>query len=57
AARSHEITVVIATHDEETAAAADRTLALLDGRPAGTATAAAGTPRTTEDQAACSLSA
>ncbi|MGW0390166.1 ABC transporter ATP-binding protein [Streptomyces sp. NPDC003042] len=55
AARSHEITVLLATHDEETAAAADRSLALLDGRPAGAAAAAS--PRTTEDQAACSLSA
>jgi putative ABC transport system ATP-binding protein len=57
AARSHGITVVVATHDAETAAAADRALALLDGRPATAATAADGSPRTTEDQAACSLSA
>lgn len=62
AARSHGITVVLATHDEETAAAADRRLALLDGRPAATAMAAAGQPGppasgTTEGQAACSLSA
>ncbi|MER5868171.1 ATP-binding cassette domain-containing protein [Streptomyces sp. NPDC002044] len=72
AARSHEITVVLATHDEETAAAADRRLALLDGRSAETAEAAdaaaqvteaapdsPGSPAadTTEDQAACSLSA
>ncbi|MET9607557.1 ATP-binding cassette domain-containing protein [Streptomyces sp. NPDC006512] len=54
AARSHGITVLLATHDEESAAAADRGLALLDGRPA---TAEDGSPRTTEDQAACSLSA
>ncbi|MEU8431641.1 ATP-binding cassette domain-containing protein [Streptomyces sp. NPDC029216] len=53
AARSHAITVVLATHDEETATAADRSLALTDGRPA----ASAASPRTTEDQAACSLSA
>ncbi|GAA1005572.1 MULTISPECIES: ABC transporter ATP-binding protein [Streptomyces] len=32
AARSHGITVVLATHDPETAAVADRTVALLDGR-------------------------
>ncbi|MFD3718164.1 ABC transporter ATP-binding protein [Streptomyces sp. NPDC058674] len=69
AARSHEITVLLATHDEETAAAADRRLALLDGRSAAVAEAAgadaAGSPgspaspgsETTEDQAACSLSA
>ncbi|MEU8499378.1 ABC transporter ATP-binding protein [Streptomyces lavendulae] len=56
AARSHGITVVLATHDEETAAPADRRLDLLDGRPAAAATAA-DSPRTTEDQAACSLSA
>ncbi|MFD9335738.1 ABC transporter ATP-binding protein [Streptomyces sp. NPDC060028] len=55
AARSHDITVLLATHDEETAAVADRRVALLDGRPAGTAAAAA--PQTPEDQAACSLSA
>ncbi|MEU3721983.1 ATP-binding cassette domain-containing protein [Streptomyces sp. NPDC031705] len=55
AARSHGITVLLAGHDEETAAAADRTLELLDGRPAGAA--ADGSPGTTEDQAACSLSA
>ncbi|MFG2981013.1 ABC transporter ATP-binding protein [Streptomyces sp. NPDC048258] len=55
AARSHGITVLLATHDEGTAAVADRRLALLDGR-----TAAAAGPyasETTEDQAACSLSA
>lgn len=64
AARSHDITVLLATHDEETAAAADRRTALLDGRPAGTATASgadgpADSPPddTPEGQAACSLSA
>ncbi|MFE3556525.1 ABC transporter ATP-binding protein [Streptomyces sp. NPDC059193] len=62
AARSHGITVVLATHDEETAAVADRRVPLLDGRPAATAGAApgpAGPPaaETTEGQAACSLSA
>ncbi|MDJ0383799.1 ATP-binding cassette domain-containing protein [Streptomyces sp. G-G2] len=34
AARSHEITVLLATHDERTAEVADRRVALLDGRPA-----------------------
>ncbi|WP_327361526.1 MULTISPECIES: ABC transporter ATP-binding protein [unclassified Streptomyces] len=58
AARSHEITVVLATHDEETAAVADRRVALLDGRPAGTAAAVGGpSDETPEGQAACSLSA
>ncbi|MEV0413092.1 ATP-binding cassette domain-containing protein [Streptomyces sp. NPDC050448] len=67
AARSHEITVLLATHDEETAAVADRRVALLDGRPAGTAAAigaatgagGVGGPsdETPEGQAACSLSA
>ncbi|MFD9256722.1 ABC transporter ATP-binding protein, partial [Streptomyces bottropensis] len=32
AARSHDITVVLATHDPATASLADRTLTLLDGR-------------------------
>ncbi|KUH36740.1 MULTISPECIES: ABC transporter ATP-binding protein [Streptomyces] len=32
AARSHRITVVLATHDADVAALADRTVALLDGR-------------------------
>jgi putative ABC transport system ATP-binding protein len=32
AARSHGITVVLATHDAQTAALADRTVSLLDGR-------------------------
>jgi len=36
AARSHGITVVLATYDPETAALADRTLNLLDGRPVRT---------------------
>ncbi|MFG2878622.1 ABC transporter ATP-binding protein [Streptomyces sp. NPDC048337] len=58
AARSHAITVLVATHDEETVAVADRQLALLDGRPAAAASAlAASAPDTTEGQAACSLSA
>ncbi|WP_030162548.1 ABC transporter ATP-binding protein [Streptomyces sp. NRRL S-244] len=67
AARSHGITVVLATHDEESAAVADRRVELLDGRPAGTAAAVsaalgaggAGAPpdETPEGQTACSLSA
>ncbi|MEV8534212.1 ATP-binding cassette domain-containing protein [Streptomyces sp. NPDC051211] len=58
AARSHVITVLIATHDPETAAAADRRLALLDGRPAAAAPAASPTvPDTPEGRAECSLSA
>ncbi|MCB5169849.1 ATP-binding cassette domain-containing protein [Streptomyces bambusae] len=52
AARSHEITVVLATHDEDTAGHADRRTALLDGRPA----AAGPHPTDTEGRAACSLS-
>ncbi|MER5486440.1 ATP-binding cassette domain-containing protein [Streptomyces sp. NPDC002812] len=61
AARSHGITVLLATHDEETAAVADRRFSLLDGRPAATAAAAGLSPTSfphpPEDQAACSLSA
>ncbi|MER7464550.1 ATP-binding cassette domain-containing protein [Streptomyces sp. NPDC097981] len=65
AARSHEITVLLATHDEETAAVAERRVELLDGRPAEAAAAVAigvdgvgGPPdETPEGQAACSLSA
>ena len=51
AARSHGITVVLATHDPRTAALADRTVALLDGRRVGPAQAA-----DAEGRAACSLS-
>ncbi|MEV7140168.1 ABC transporter ATP-binding protein [Streptomyces tauricus] len=36
AARSHGITVVLATHDADTAALADRTVSLLDGRRVNT---------------------
>ncbi|MCQ6552546.1 ATP-binding cassette domain-containing protein [Streptomyces sp. C10-9-1] len=51
AARSHRMTMVLATHDPETAAVADRILTVLDGRRTGsTATPAA------EGRAACSLS-
>ncbi|WP_217141723.1 ABC transporter ATP-binding protein [Streptomyces sp. AC627_RSS907] len=67
AARSHGITVVLATHDAQTAALADRTVALLDGRRVRTVhlppvtgaaqdTGAADTSGT-EGRAACSLSA
>ncbi|MFC8585470.1 ABC transporter ATP-binding protein [Streptomyces sp. NPDC057217] len=52
AARSHGITVVLATHDEEVAALADRAVALLDGRRAGAVPPATGA----EGVAACSLS-
>ncbi|MET9257166.1 ATP-binding cassette domain-containing protein [Streptomyces sp. NPDC003717] len=69
AARSHGITVVLATHDAQTAVLADRTVALLDGRRVRTvhlppvqetagadgAAALPGTPGT-EGRAACSLS-
>ncbi|MGW6409906.1 ABC transporter ATP-binding protein [Streptomyces vinaceus] len=67
AARSHGITVLLATHDEESAAVADRRVELLDGRPAAAAAAVGGalgangadgpSDETTEGQAACSLSA
>ncbi|GAA3487935.1 ABC transporter ATP-binding protein [Streptomyces cremeus] len=55
AARSHSLTVVLATHDPEVAALADRAVPLLDGRHAATATlsGAAGP----EGRPACSLSA
>ncbi|MFH9066280.1 ABC transporter ATP-binding protein [Streptomyces coeruleorubidus] len=57
AARSHGITVVLATHDPETAALADRTVSLLDGRRVQTVhlPPVAG-PTETEGRAACSLS-
>ncbi|QES47979.1 ABC transporter ATP-binding protein [Streptomyces venezuelae] len=64
AARSHSITVLIATQDPETVAAADRTLELLDGRTAGAAVPSGpdhtpGPPGsdTPEGRAECSLSA
>ncbi|MGW7284554.1 ABC transporter ATP-binding protein [Streptomyces sp. NPDC054847] len=51
AVRSHRITMVLATHDADVAAVADRTITLADGRRVGSqATAAA------EGRAACSLS-
>jgi putative ABC transport system ATP-binding protein len=54
AARSHGITVVLATHDPDTAALADRTLPLLDGRLVRTVHLPPVTE--TEGRAACSLS-
>ncbi|WP_030951899.1 ABC transporter ATP-binding protein [Streptomyces sp. NRRL S-481] len=57
AARSHGITVVLATHDQETAALADRRVFLLDGRRVQTVhlpeVAETAEP---EGRAACSLS-
>ncbi|MEU2053818.1 ABC transporter ATP-binding protein [Streptomyces bungoensis] len=55
AARSHGITVVLATHDAETAALADRTVSLLDGRRVRTVHLPEAPE--TEGRAACSLSA
>ncbi|MFI8960546.1 ABC transporter ATP-binding protein [Streptomyces sp. NPDC053493] len=52
AARSHGITVLLATHDPEVAALADRTVALLDGRRVGSVPPATGA----EGVTACSLS-
>jgi putative ABC transport system ATP-binding protein len=51
AARSHRITVVLATHDAEVATLADRTVTLIDGRRVGSLRSAG-----TEGLAACSLS-
>lgn len=51
AARSHRITVILATLDDEVATLADRTVTLIDGRRVG----ALG-PTEAEGQAACSLS-
>ncbi|MFF3343766.1 ABC transporter ATP-binding protein [Streptomyces sp. NPDC002779] len=55
AARSHGITVVLATHDSETAALADRTVSLLDGRRVNTVHLPP--MAEAEGRAACSLSA
>ncbi|WP_327353123.1 ABC transporter ATP-binding protein [Streptomyces sp. NBC_01304] len=53
AARSHGITVVLATHDAEVASLADRTVALLDGRRVNTVRL----PGAVENEGvACSLS-
>ena len=54
AARSHGITVVLATHDTETAALADRTVSLLDGRRVNTVHLPP--MAEAEGRAACSLS-
>ncbi|MFF2653622.1 ABC transporter ATP-binding protein [Streptomyces sp. NPDC058045] len=54
AARSHGITVVLATSDPDTAALADRTLSILDGRRVTTVPLPAGPD--SEGRAACSLS-
>ncbi|MBA6437672.1 ABC transporter ATP-binding protein [Streptomyces sp. GMR22] len=51
AARSHGITVVLATHDQEVATLADHTVALLDGRRVSS------DPSEAEGRAACSASA
>jgi putative ABC transport system ATP-binding protein len=51
AARSHRITVVLATHDEDVAALADRRLTLLDGRRVNSPATA-----DLEGRAECSLS-
>ncbi|MEU2183021.1 ABC transporter ATP-binding protein [Streptomyces thermolilacinus] len=51
AARSHRITVVLATYDADVAAHADRSVALLDGRRVNSLTAAE-----VEGRDACSLS-
>ncbi|MEN8656074.1 ATP-binding cassette domain-containing protein [Streptomyces sp. 21So2-11] len=51
AARSHRITVVLATHDAEVATLADRTVSLLDGRRVNSVQVAG-----VEGRAACSLS-
>ncbi|MER0482966.1 ATP-binding cassette domain-containing protein [Streptomyces sp. Edi2] len=55
AARSHQITVVLATHDPEVATLADRSLALVDGRQSSAAAETAGSSDE-ESRAACSLS-
>ncbi|MFF8729756.1 ABC transporter ATP-binding protein [Streptomyces sp. NPDC015171] len=54
AARSHGITVVLATHDPDTAALADRTVSLLDGRRVHTVQLPDAPD--TEGRAACSVS-
>ncbi|GAA4807322.1 ABC transporter ATP-binding protein [Streptomyces ziwulingensis] len=64
AARSHGVTVVLATHDAEIAALADRAVALLDGRrvrtlhlpPVVETADLPGGAGTAEGRAACSLS-
>ena len=57
AARSHGITVVLATHEAQTAALADRTVSLLDGRCVRTVhLPPVSGPAESEGRAACSLS-
>ncbi|NBM15298.1 ABC transporter ATP-binding protein [Streptomyces sp. GC420] len=58
AARSHGITVLLATHDDEVARVADRSFALLDGRRHDSPSAGDTAPEgpTTEGRASCSLS-
>lgn len=55
AARSHDITVVLATHDSSVGALADRTESLLDGRRVHTVPLPEKAPEA-EGRAACSLS-
>ncbi|UKY52960.1 ABC transporter ATP-binding protein [Streptomyces inhibens] len=55
AARSHQITVVLATHAPDVATLADRSIALLDGRQSNGASATTGSSDE-ESRAACSLS-
>lgn len=55
AARSHQITVVLATHAPEAATLADRSLALLDGHQSNGASATTGSDDE-ESRAECSLS-
>ncbi|WP_043266332.1 ATP-binding cassette domain-containing protein [Streptomyces sp. CT34] len=55
AARSHQITVILATYDPQVAALADRTVSLLDGRLSGAVPATADSSDE-ESRAACSLS-
>ncbi|MEV7615235.1 ATP-binding cassette domain-containing protein [Streptomyces sp. NPDC089799] len=57
AARSHSITVLLATHDPALADTADRRLALLDGRPATAAPQPPDRPDAPEGRPECSLSA
>jgi putative ABC transport system ATP-binding protein len=54
AARSHGITVVLATHDAEVASLADRVVTLIDGRRVNTASRPDASD--TEGRSACSLS-
>ncbi|MFE9255963.1 ABC transporter ATP-binding protein [Streptomyces sp. NPDC006879] len=53
AARSHSITVILSSHEEEATSQADRTVQVVDGHRAGPPS---GQPGELEGQAACSLS-